>query len=649
MTGPAAANGAQVIVRSSNGGVASAPRSLTIPAGATSTAFPIVTTAVSVPTPVTITVTAGQVTQSLTLMVTPPDLSYFTLYPSSLTGGQASTYNYVYLTANAGSAGLGITVISSNPAAVKVANFTIPAGAKTGTFPISTSAVTSPTFVQITVTAGAVTKSLTITVAPAALSYFTLYPTMISSGQSSLYNYVYLSGAAGAQGMPVTVTSSNPTVAAVSSFTISAGLTLGSFPIATSSVTTAVPRLDFGNRGRGHEDGVSCGKTLTACRWTGAFRQRPLVATGPGAEWVAFAIPAATSVEHPTGACQPCLPLRLRVSAVNTTCSTMKYVGSEATLKLAVDRLSAVRREIAKVIVGQEDVVEGVLICLLAGGHVLLEGVPGLGKTTLLRTLARTLQLKYSRIQFTPDLMPADIVGSMIIEGDDRGAKSLRFQPGPIFANLVLADEINRATPKTQSALLEAMQERTVTSGTMTHELDQPFLVMATQNPIEMEGTYPLPEAQLDRFLMKILVTYPSHAELNRIVERTIQSTNGVAHCGGGPRRHPRSALGLPRSAGGAACPGIRHPIGHGHPAGAEGSARDGWKVYPLWQLAARRAGAGGMRARAGADARPLPPVRGRRADGSLPPCCGTASSSTSTPMPTARRPRPFSRPSSKR
>jgi MoxR-like ATPase len=202
----------------------------------------------------------------------------------------------------------------------------------------------------------------------------------------------------------------------------------------------------------------------------------------------------------------------------------MKYVGSEATLKLAVDRLSAVRREIAKVIVGQDDVVEGVLICLLSGGHVLLEGVPGLGKTTLLRTLARALQLKYSRIQFTPDLMPADIVGSMIIESDDRGAKALRFQPGPIFANLVLADEINRATPKTQSALLEAMQERTVTSGTITHELDQPFLVMATQNPIEMEGTYPLPEAQLDRFLMKILVTYPSHAELNRIVERTIQS-----------------------------------------------------------------------------------------------------------------------------
>src|SRR6516162_9495026 len=151
-------------------------------------------------------------------------------------------------------------------------------------------------------------------------------------------------------------------------------------------------------------------------------------------------------------------------------------MGPESKLQLAVSRLTAVRQEIAKVIVGQDDVVEGVLICLLSSGHVLLEGVPGLGKTTLLRTLARTLQLKYSRIQFTPDLMPADIVGSMIIEGDDRGAKVLRFQPGPIFANLVLADEINRATPKTQSALLEAMQERTVTSGNNTHELEPPFL-----------------------------------------------------------------------------------------------------------------------------------------------------------------------------
>jgi MoxR-like ATPase len=205
-------------------------------------------------------------------------------------------------------------------------------------------------------------------------------------------------------------------------------------------------------------------------------------------------------------------------------------VRTEADLRDAIARLDQVRREVAKVIVGQQDVVDGVLICLVAGGHVLLEGVPGLGKTTLLRTLGRVLHLRYSRIQFTPDLMPADIVGSMMVETDERGSKALRFQPGPIFSNLVLADEINRATPKTQSALLEAMQERTVTSGTTTHELETPFLVMATQNPIEMEGTYPLPEAQLDRFLMKILVNYPSRRELNTIVERTIQKEETSIH-----------------------------------------------------------------------------------------------------------------------
>ncbi|MGA8029796.1 MAG: MoxR family ATPase [Bryobacteraceae bacterium] len=196
-------------------------------------------------------------------------------------------------------------------------------------------------------------------------------------------------------------------------------------------------------------------------------------------------------------------------------------IADAAILDRATSQIGRVRDEIAKIIVGQTEVVDGVLICLISGGHVLLEGVPGLGKTTLLRTLARVLDLRYSRIQFTPDLMPGDIVGSMVMETDERGHKTLRFQPGPLFANLVLADEINRATPKTQSALLEAMQERTVTSGTATYSLDPPFLVMATQNPIEMEGTYPLPEAQLDRFLMKILVSYPSREDLNRIVEVT--------------------------------------------------------------------------------------------------------------------------------
>jgi MoxR-like ATPase len=198
-------------------------------------------------------------------------------------------------------------------------------------------------------------------------------------------------------------------------------------------------------------------------------------------------------------------------------------IADAAAIERATVQLTRVRDEISKIIVGQRDVVDGVLICLLAGGHVLLEGVPGLGKTTLLRTLARVLHLKYSRIQFTPDLMPGDIVGSMIMETDDQGHRVLRFQPGPVFANLVLADEINRATPKTQSALLEAMQERTVTSGTSTYSLEPPFLVMATQNPIEMEGTYPLPEAQLDRFLMKILVTFPSRDDLSRIVDVTVK------------------------------------------------------------------------------------------------------------------------------
>ena len=196
-------------------------------------------------------------------------------------------------------------------------------------------------------------------------------------------------------------------------------------------------------------------------------------------------------------------------------------VETETLLEGATEQIERVRREIHKVIVGHEQVVEGVLNALLSGGHVLLEGVPGLGKTTLLRTLGQALHLDYSRIQFTPDLMPADILGSMVMDSNEVGIKSLRFERGPVFSHLLLADEINRATPRTQSALLEAMQEKTVTTGTTTHRLEEPFLVMATQNPLEMEGTYPLPEAQLDRFLLKILVEYPERHELVTIVERT--------------------------------------------------------------------------------------------------------------------------------
>src|SRR5689334_9209380 len=180
-----------------------------------------------------------------------------------------------------------------------------------------------------------------------------------------------------------------------------------------------------------------------------------------------------------------------------------------------------VRREIGKVIVGNEPIVDGVLICLLANGHALLEGVPGLGKTLLVRTLSEAVDLKFSRIQFTPDLMPADITGTNILVETPGGQKEFRFQPGPVFANIVLADEINRATPKTQSAMLEAMQEHSVTVAGTLHRLREPFFVLATQNPIEMEGTYPLPEAQLDRFLFKLLVTSPTFDDLSSIVDRT--------------------------------------------------------------------------------------------------------------------------------
>jgi MoxR-like ATPase len=185
------------------------------------------------------------------------------------------------------------------------------------------------------------------------------------------------------------------------------------------------------------------------------------------------------------------------------------------------ERAGAIESQIARVIVGQRELVRQVVVCLLCEGHVLLEGVPGLGKTQLLKTLSGAVDLAFSRIQFTPDLMPADILGTQVLEEDEAGHRRFRFRAGPVFANLVLADEVNRATPKTQSALLEAMQERAVTVAGETRPLPRPFLVMATQNPIEMEGTYPLPEAQLDRFLLKVLVPFPPAADLAAVVERT--------------------------------------------------------------------------------------------------------------------------------
>jgi len=181
------------------------------------------------------------------------------------------------------------------------------------------------------------------------------------------------------------------------------------------------------------------------------------------------------------------------------------------------------KAEIGKVIVGHEAIIDGTLSAIFAGGHVLLEGVPGLGKTLLVRTLSQALSLSFSRVQFTPDLMPADIVGTNLVVERSDGSKAFEFQHGPIFAHLILADEINRATPKTQSAMLEAMQERMVTAGGATRPLEQPFFVLATQNPIDQEGTYPLPEAQLDRFFFKLVVTYPTKEELKEVIRRTTE------------------------------------------------------------------------------------------------------------------------------
>jgi MoxR-like ATPase len=196
----------------------------------------------------------------------------------------------------------------------------------------------------------------------------------------------------------------------------------------------------------------------------------------------------------------------------------------EARVQEFVAAFDALRTEVEKIIVGQREIINHVLVAMFAGGHVLLEGVPGLGKTLLIKTLAECLDLSFSRIQFTPDLMPADIIGTNIIVEDADGRKHFQFQHGPIFAHILLSDEINRATPKTQSALLEGMQEAYVTVGGASRALPAPFFVLATQNPIEMEGTYPLPEAQLDRFIFKLRVRYPALEELNAIIDRTTQT-----------------------------------------------------------------------------------------------------------------------------
>ncbi len=193
-------------------------------------------------------------------------------------------------------------------------------------------------------------------------------------------------------------------------------------------------------------------------------------------------------------------------------------------------QIKNILKEIRKDLIGQEEVVEGAVIALIAGGNVLLEGVPGVGKTRLVRTLGRVFDLPFSRIQFTPDLMPADVTGTNIIVKDEQGNSKFQFQPGPIFGNIILADEINRATPKTQSALLEAMQEHTVTVMGVSRPLDEPFFVLATQNPVEQDGTYPLPEAQMDRFMFKLLVTYPTLEELDKIVNITQVTIDEVSN-----------------------------------------------------------------------------------------------------------------------
>ena len=238
------------------------------------------------------------------------------------------------------------------------------------------------------------------------------------------------------------------------------------------------------------------------------------------------------------------------------------------------DNFRVVREEVSRVIVGNDDNIVGIMTCLLARGHVLLEGIPGIGKTKLVQTLADVLHLKFARIQFTPDLMPGDIIGTTIVREDDAGRKHLVFQRGPIFANLVLADEINRATPKTQSALLEAMQENSVSAGGQTHPLEQPFFVLATMNPLEMEGTYPLPEAQLDRFFFKLRLGFPTARRAARDHRSHHQAAGAARRPRAGPGRGAGDARDRAQRAGCAARAAVRHRPDAGHAPGERGRDR---------------------------------------------------------------------------
>ena len=262
--------------------------------------------------------------------------------------------------------------------------------------------------------------------------------------------------------------------------------------------------------------------------------------------------------------------------------STLPAESMEARAEAFRAAYDRVKGEIGKVIVGHDEIVHGVLTCLFIGGHALLEGVPGLGKTLLVRTLAEAVDLDFNRIQFTPDLMPADIIGTNIVMELPDGRRVFEFQAGPIFSQIVLADEINRATPKTQSAMLEAMQEHSVTVGGKIHRLKEPFFVMATQNPIEQEGTYPLPEAQLDRFLLKLVVGYSTREELSTIIDRTTRGEKPRADkVLDGPTLLDLASAG-PRGDRRASRAGLRHPARPGDPSPRAIRPRGDQQVHPL-------------------------------------------------------------------